>query len=420
MIGKEKLVHLCVNNTFKDKRLPDIRTWSEWTTTLEVWLLSMSARCTEVNCALLELTSVSCKRKETNKRTEKNSWCKWNTGYSVHLRTINLSSLIQTNRTSWVMFLLVYLQMQHFQRNWISDLWISGCLFLAGRKELFLAIKLGTNHLTGRGGERDGMGNFTLTFLQQRKAIIYIYKLNLQTVLFRPLRSHQCSSEWFENWVMSTAQRAINTSHTDKQWHILFLNTRVCVYIYIYIMLRLLIRKISTLFISVEKTDQIFHSPLVQSHRVRPLTGKVQSARVDSRVLVDQSGRTEQLLYMSRAILDRTSFANSRVPLKKWPVGLAGPDKWHGKRRKRGISVSQLPSKPLQSSWHSSCKTTYVDLQLLFQCLWVECKNSLTSTTNFSLTLRALPRRIPGLEDNSSQCRQIYRRMYRKYVTRRA
>ena len=36
-------------------------------------------------------------------------------------------------------------------------------------------------------------------------------KLNLQTVLFRPLRSHQCSSEWFENWDMSTAQRAINT-----------------------------------------------------------------------------------------------------------------------------------------------------------------------------------------------------------------
>ena len=56
---------------------------------------------------------------------------------------------------------------------------------------------------------------------------IYIYKLNLQTVLFRPLRSHQCSSEWFENWDMSTAQQAINTSHTDKQWHILFLNTRV-------------------------------------------------------------------------------------------------------------------------------------------------------------------------------------------------
>ena len=52
-------------------------------------------------------------------------------------------------------------------------------------------------------------------------------KLNLQTVLFRPLRSRQCSSEWFENWDMSTAQRAINTSHTDKQWHILFLNTRV-------------------------------------------------------------------------------------------------------------------------------------------------------------------------------------------------
>ena len=52
-------------------------------------------------------------------------------------------------------------------------------------------------------------------------------KLNLQTVLFRPLRSHQCSSEWFENWDMSTAQRAINTSHTDKQWHTLFLNTRV-------------------------------------------------------------------------------------------------------------------------------------------------------------------------------------------------
>ena len=46
-------------------------------------------------------------------------------------------------------------------------------------------------------------------------------KLNLQTVLFRPLRSHQCSSEWFENWDMSTAQRAINTSRTDKQWHII-------------------------------------------------------------------------------------------------------------------------------------------------------------------------------------------------------
>ena len=48
-------------------------------------------------------------------------------------------------------------------------------------------------------------------------------KLNLQTVLFRPLRSHQCSSEWFENWDMSTAQRAINTSHTDKQWHTLYI-----------------------------------------------------------------------------------------------------------------------------------------------------------------------------------------------------
>ena len=44
-----------------------------------------------------------------------------------------------------------------------------------------------------------------------------ICKLNLQTVLFRPLRSHQCSSEWFENWDMSISQRAINTSHTDKQ-----------------------------------------------------------------------------------------------------------------------------------------------------------------------------------------------------------
>ena len=52
-------------------------------------------------------------------------------------------------------------------------------------------------------------------------------KLNLQTVLFRPLRSHQCSSECFENWDMSIAQQAINTSHTDKQWHILFLNARV-------------------------------------------------------------------------------------------------------------------------------------------------------------------------------------------------
>ena len=56
---------------------------------------------------------------------------------------------------------------------------------------------------------------------------VYVYNLNLQTVLFRPLRSHQCSSEWFENWDMSISQRAINTSHTDKQWYILFLNTRV-------------------------------------------------------------------------------------------------------------------------------------------------------------------------------------------------
>ena len=45
-------------------------------------------------------------------------------------------------------------------------------------------------------------------------------EFNLQTVLFRPLRSHLCSSEWFENWDMSTAQRAINTSHTDKHSHI--------------------------------------------------------------------------------------------------------------------------------------------------------------------------------------------------------
>ena len=62
---------------------------------------------------------------------------------------------------------------------------------------------------------------------------IHTYTFNLQTVLFRPLRSHQCSLEWFENWDMSTAQRAINTSHTDKQWHILFLNTKVYIYIYI-------------------------------------------------------------------------------------------------------------------------------------------------------------------------------------------
>ena len=48
-------------------------------------------------------------------------------------------------------------------------------------------------------------------------------KRNLQTEeLFRPLRSRQCSSEWFENWDMSNAQWAINKSHTDKQWHILF------------------------------------------------------------------------------------------------------------------------------------------------------------------------------------------------------
>ena len=64
--------------------------------------------------------------------------------------------------------------------------------------------------------------------IRRNKAIhTYIYKLNLQTVLFRPLTSHQRSSECFENWDMSIAQRAINTSHTDKQWHILFLNTRV-------------------------------------------------------------------------------------------------------------------------------------------------------------------------------------------------
>ena len=65
----------------------------------------------------------------------------------------------------------------------------------------------------------------------QRNVHIYIYIFVIcfdpQTVLFRPLRSRQCSSEWFENWDMSTAQRAISTSHTDKQWHILFLNTRV-------------------------------------------------------------------------------------------------------------------------------------------------------------------------------------------------
>ena len=35
---------------------------------------------------------------------------------------------------------------------------------------------------------------------------------------------------------MSIAQQAINTSHTDRQWHILFLNTRnIYIYIYIYI-----------------------------------------------------------------------------------------------------------------------------------------------------------------------------------------
>ena len=43
---------------------------------------------------------------------------------------------------------------------------------------------------------------------------ICIYKLNLQTVLFRPLRSHQCSSEWFENWDMSVAQRAFLNAKT--------------------------------------------------------------------------------------------------------------------------------------------------------------------------------------------------------------
>ena len=43
------------------------------------------------------------------------------------------------------------------------------------------------------------------------------YSLNLQPVLFRPLRSHQCTSEWFENRDMSIAQLSINTSHTNKQ-----------------------------------------------------------------------------------------------------------------------------------------------------------------------------------------------------------
>ena len=42
--------------------------------------------------------------------------------------------------------------------------------------------------------------------------------LNLQTVLFRPLRSHQFSSEWFENWDMSAAQRAINTYIYISGW----------------------------------------------------------------------------------------------------------------------------------------------------------------------------------------------------------
>ena len=81
---------------------------------------------------------------------------------------------------------------------------------------------------------------------------IYIYILNsFCRQMFRPLRSRQCSSEWLENWDMSIARWAINTSHTDKQWHILFLNTKVLkprrasnayilciwwdIYIYIYI-----------------------------------------------------------------------------------------------------------------------------------------------------------------------------------------
>ena len=62
---------------------------------------------------------------------------------------------------------------------------------------------------------------------------IYIYTQSADSPV-RPLRSHQCSSEWFENWDMSTAQRAINTSHTDKQWHIL----HIYIYIYIYIVIR--------------------------------------------------------------------------------------------------------------------------------------------------------------------------------------
>ena len=62
-------------------------------------------------------------------------------------------------------------------------------------------------------------------------------KLNLQTVLFRPLRSHQCSSEWFENWDMSTAQRAINI----YIYIYIYIYIHIYIYIYIYIYIHIYI-----------------------------------------------------------------------------------------------------------------------------------------------------------------------------------
>ena len=52
-------------------------------------------------------------------------------------------------------------------------------------------------------------------------------KHRVEFQILRALEQAFYLQEWFENWDMSIAQRAVNTFHTDRQWHILFLNTRV-------------------------------------------------------------------------------------------------------------------------------------------------------------------------------------------------
>ena len=52
-------------------------------------------------------------------------------------------------------------------------------------------------------------------------------KHRVEFQILRALEQVFYLQEWFENWDMSIAQRAVNTFHTDRQWHILFLNTRV-------------------------------------------------------------------------------------------------------------------------------------------------------------------------------------------------